>query len=156
MTGSEFHIALPTNKSSFPIKTTSQLRPWLDNLALQHCIVNDILTILGPYSSEPDSLCRTLVLAHGGLACISSPVDHDVRSVLVAADMADEVDAHATGSLIVQVTVQAQGPKVSLELAQKEGGRLAATSIARLLGAEENHGFMGASTGWECRSRRDR
>ena len=61
--------------------------------------------------------------------------------------MADEVDAHAAGSLVVEIAVQAQGPEVRFERASEERRGLAATGVAGSLGAEEDQVGVRAGAG---------
>lgn len=65
-------------------------------------------------------------------------VDHHVGGILVSADMADEIDAHATGSLVVQVAVEAEGAEVALKFAAEQGRGLSASCVPGALGTEED------------------
>ena len=67
----------------------------------------------------------------------------------MAADVAYEVDAHASRTLVVEVAIQAERAQVSLELFAEEGSRLAAAGVAGLLAAEENEVFVGTGAGDE-------
>lgn len=115
---------LPTLKSSRPIKSTSQLALWLNNLPLQDSVFNNALTIFWSNSGKPYALRCSLVWIdlrvwlwqwHIALnlrslymiqtKCILSSVDHKVCRVLVTTHVRNEVDSYSTGSLIVKIPI---------------------------------------------------
>lgn len=65
-------------------------------------------------------------------------------------DMADEIDPHAAGPLVVEVAEEAERAEVSLELAPEERRGLAASCVAAALRAEEDEVFVwtGARGEW--------
>ena len=96
-------LSSPTHQPPPPIKPSSQLPLRLHNLTLQYGKSDNPLAILRPDPREPDTLTR---LSQPVLA-FSPPVHHHVRRKFVAADMADEVDAHPSRPLIVEIAVEA-------------------------------------------------
>lgn len=97
-------LKLPTRQPSFPIKPSPQLRLRLQNLTLQNSILDNILTLLRLHTREPNTLRSTLLLIILCLVLlliplkVSAPVHNYIGRVLVAADMANEVDSHAAGA----------------------------------------------------------
>jgi hypothetical protein len=108
---------LPTRQPTLPIKSSSDLFR-LYYFPLQHRILDDILAVLWPDTRQPDALRGAFLPFYWWLilnALLAMPlevptaVNDHVRGVLVATDMADEVDADATGPLIVEISVQPEG-----------------------------------------------
>ena len=48
-------------------------------------------------------------------------VDHHVGRVSVSSDVADEIDAHAAGTLVAEVAVETEGSEVALEFSSEDG-----------------------------------
>ena len=71
----------------------------------------------------------------------------------MAPDVADEIDTHAAGAVVVEVAEQPQGPQVALELLAEQRRALAAPRVARLLGAEQDEGAVGRRVGGQRRVR---
>lgn len=65
------------------------------------------------------------------------------------ANVADEVDAHPAGPVVVQVAVQAERLQMALELAPQEWRGLAAAGVAGFLGAEQDEVGVWAGSGGE-------
>lgn len=53
----------------------------------------------------------------------------------MAADVADEVDAYAAGTVVVEVAVEAEGSEEAFEFFAQEGGGLTAAGVAGFLAA---------------------
>lgn len=112
----------PAQQALFAIKAASQLFLGLDDFALEKGKFHDSFAVFGADAGEPDALggfsarcfrsvcgfCRSGALAAIDCVFVSS-VDHDVGRILVPAYMADEVNAHPSGPLVVQVAVETQG-----------------------------------------------
>ena len=84
-----------------------------------------------------------------GAHAISFPVDEDIRGVLVAADVVDEVEADAAGAGVVEVAVEAERAEVAGKLLCEERGRDAAARVAALVRAQEHNVVVGAGVGCE-------
>lgn len=150
---------LPACDLPRPIEPASQLPLRLDDLALQYRISHDILTVLRPDPGQPHALCYlyrgTAALRRAQHArCVAAAVHKHVGAELVPADVADEVDAAATGPLVVMIAVQAERAQVSFKLALQQRRRLPAARVARLLATEQNKVFVWARTQGEGRGER--
>lgn len=66
----------------------------------------------------------------------------------MAPHVADEVNAHAARSLVVDVAVQAERLQVAREFAGEQRGGLSAAGVAGFLGAEEDEGEVWAGAGF--------
>ena len=110
-----YHTSSPADHALLSIKSTSQLTFRLHDLALQHCLFHHILAILRPNPSQPNTLRRLSIAPSFSLHSIdllpdcafrlAATVHHHVGGVFVPANVRDEVDSDAAGSLVVQVAV---------------------------------------------------
>ena len=66
----------------------------------------------------------------------AASVHHAISTVLVSADVRNEVYTDPAGTVVVEVAVEAKRAEVSFEFAAEEGRGLAAAGVACLLGTE--------------------
>ena len=121
----EIHHILPAHNPFLPVEASPQLPFRLNHLSLQDSVLDDVLTVLGLYSRQPDTLCglaldkvlplpadQKVPVCHTSCLHLFSDrstrlctsINHDVCTVLVSANMADEVNAYASRPLIVETT----------------------------------------------------
>lgn len=65
------------------------------------------------------------------------------------AHVADEIDAHAPGPLVVQIAVETQGAEMAVEFSEEQWCGLPAAGVAGALAAEEDEGAVAAGAGCE-------
>lgn len=119
-------------------------------------MLDDAFAVLGLDARDPDALRCFLVLMSRSLLSrpfllrmvatkgIAFPVNHHVRRVLVTSDVRDEIYADAAGPRVVEIARETQRREMACEFAVQQGRGLAATRVARVLGAEEDERGVGA------------
>jgi hypothetical protein len=96
----------------------------MDNFALKNCVSDNSLTMLWANTGQPYHLPFPL------------SVYKNIGGELVTSDMGDKVDTHSARTLIVCITIQAHGPKMSFQLTLDEWGRYATAGISSFMRTE--------------------
>lgn len=53
--------------------------------------------------------------------CTAPTINHHVSRVSMTPDVADKIDAHAAGTLVAKIAIEAEGPEMTLEFPSEDG-----------------------------------
>ena len=87
---------------------------------------------------RPVSVLQYLFRGRGIRGRDSTSIHHHISTVFMPPNMANEINTHAAGALVVQISIQTQRAQVPAEFAEEQRRGLAATGVAGALAAEQD------------------